>query len=275
MNKSFAITIVLASCLISPSIVFSASVEKAQMMSEHGLKGEAKNELIDVVFSKASDTSKAKAYYLLGSMAFDENKISVALQSWRDLTNKYPKSKQAVLVKDRIQELAEIVGESAKETIENAVALSYIRHGDFWSRGKKSTFTIDSSWIPNVESAMKWYDKVINEFPKTPASRLAYKYKIRTILGWEESGRYGSKHGIKSSFSKYIPQLLETFSAFEKEHPKATSLQAFRYQIAQAYWSAKQWDKTREWLNLIIKKAGSGDSFYKDTAQRRLKKIEY
>ena len=195
-----------------------------------------------------------------------------SLQSWKDLTNKYPKSKQAVLVKDRIQELAEIVGESAKETIENAVALSYIRHGEFWSQGKKSAFTIDSTWIHNVEAAVKWYDKVINEFPNSPASRLAYKYKMRTILGWEEAG---SKHGIKRSFLHHMPQLLETFSAFEKEHPKASSLQAFRYQIAQAYWNVKQWDKTREWLNLIIKKAGSGDSFYKDTAQRRLKKIEY
>lgn len=273
--KIIAMSFVLVSWLVSPSIAFSASVEKAQMMSEHGLKGEAKKELINVVFGKAKSTSKAKAYYLLGSMAFEENKIGVALQSWKDLTTKYPKSKQAVLVKDRIQELAEIVGESAKETIENAVALSYIRHGDFWSRGKKSTFTIDSSWIPNVESAVKWYDKVIQEFPKTPASRLAYKYKMRTLLGWEESGKYGSKHGIKSSFSKYMPQLLETFSAFEKDHPNASSLQAFRYQIAQAYWSAKKWEKTKEWLSLIVKKSGDGDSFYKDTAQRRLKKVEY
>jgi len=273
--KKFAALLILAFHLVVPSIVFSASVEKAQMMSEHGLKMEAKKELIDVVFSKSNDTNKAKAYYLLGSMAFDENKISVALQSWRDLTSKYPKSKQATLVKDRIQELAEIVGESAKETIENAVALSYIRHGDFWSKGKDSSFIIDSSWIPNVESAVKWYDKVIKEFPKTPASRLAYKYKMRTLLGWEKTGKYGSKHGIKKSFYKYMLQLLDTFAAFEKEHPKAPSLQAFRYQIAQAYWGTKNWEKTREWLNLIITRSGDGDSFYKDTAQRRLNKIEH
>jgi tetratricopeptide (TPR) repeat protein len=208
-------------------------------------------------------------------MAFDENKISVALDSWRDLSEKYPDSEQAKIVKDRIQELAEIVGESAKESIENAVALSYLRHGDFWSRGKTNIFMIDSSWIPNVESAIKWYDKVINEFPKSAASRVAYQGKMRTLLGWEESGRYASKHGIKESFDKYIPQLLETFSSFEKEHPNASTLQAFRYQIAQAYWSNKNWVKTREWLNLVIKKSGEGDSFYKDLAERRLKKVEY
>lgn len=273
--KKKIISLIVAFCVVTPSIAFSASIEKAQMMSEHGLKEEAKKELIDVVFSNDNSTNKAKAYYLLGSLAFEENNISIALQSWKDLTNKYPQSKESALVKDRIQELAEIVGDSAKETIENAVALSYIRHGDFWSKGKDSIFTIDSSWIPNVESAVKWYDKAINEFPNTPASRLAFKYKMRTILGWEESGKYGSKHGIKSSPSTYMPQLLETFAAFENEHPDASSLQAFRYQIAQAYWGQKNWEKTREWLNIIIAKAGDGDSFYKDTAQRRLKKIEY
>lgn len=40
--KIIAMSFVLVSWLVSPSIAFSASVEKAQMMSEHGLKGEAK-----------------------------------------------------------------------------------------------------------------------------------------------------------------------------------------------------------------------------------------
>ena len=72
-----------------------------------------------------------------------------------------------------------------------------------------------------------------------------------------------------------MPLLLETFTAFEKEHPNASTLQAFRYQVAQAYWSQKDFAKTKEWLNKIITVAGEGDSFYKDTAQRRLKKVEY
>jgi len=272
-NKLIPILILL-SLFIAPQL-FAASIEKANMLSQHGLTKAAKTELIDVVFSNASDSNKAEAYYLLGSLAFEENKISVALDSWRKLSKKYPKSKQAKLVKDRIQELAEIVGESAKESIENAVALSYLRHGDFWSRGKDNKFTIDSSWIPHIETATKWYDKVIKEFPNTNASRVAYQDKMRAILGWEESGRYGSKHGIEKSFSQYMPLLLETFSSFQKDHPNAPTLQAFRYQIAQAYWGNKDWKKTREWLNLIIKKSGENDSFYKDLSERRLKKIEY
>lgn len=271
--KLFAIF--MAVTLLMASVSFAASVEKAAMLNQHGLTQEAKSELIGVIFSKSADSDKAQAYYLLGSIAFDENKVSVALDSWRDLVQKHPSSTQAKIVKDRINELAEIVGESAKESVENAIALSYLRHGDFWSRGKNSKFTIDSSWIPNVESATKWYDKVISEFPKSTASRIAYQDKLRTLLGWEDPGRYGDKHGVKSSFRKYLPQLLETFASFEKDHPTASTLQAFRYQIAQAYWTNKDWANTREWLNLIIKESGEGDSFYKDLAERRLQKVEY
>jgi tetratricopeptide (TPR) repeat protein len=271
--KSVALSIFFS--LIIVTVSFASEIEKAGLLHQHGLTKEAKLELIEIIFSQASESSKAQAYYLLGSMAFEENKINVALDSWRYLTKKYPNSKQATLVKDRIGELAEIVGESAKESIENAVALSYLRHGDFWSKNKNEIFKIDSSWIPKVEAAIKWYDKVIAEFPNTAASRIAYQNKMRTLLGWEDPGRYGGKHGIEESFYSYMPLLLETFAAFEKEHPNASTLQAFRYQIAQAYWSNKNWEKTREWLNLIIKLSGENDTFYKDTAQRRLKKVEY
>jgi tetratricopeptide (TPR) repeat protein len=271
--KPLAISVAV-SILASP-LCFAASVDKAEMLNQHGLTQEAKSELIGVIFSKSGDSEKAQSYYLLGSIAFDENKVSVALDSWRNLVKNYPNSSQAKLVKDRINELAEIVGESAKESVENAIALSYLRHGDFWSRGKDNKFTIDSSWIPKVDTAIKWYDKVITEFPNSTASRIAYQDKIRTLLGWEESGRYGTKHGVKSSFNKYMPQLLDTFSSFEKDHPTASTLQAFRYQIAQAYWNNKDWVKTREWLNLIIDASGEADSFYKDLSERRLKKVEY
>ncbi len=257
------------------SFGMAASVQKAQMLNDYGLKNEAKKELIDVIFSKAKKSDKSLAYYTLGSIAFDENKINVALESWTILVKKYPKSKKSKLVKNKIQELSEIVGESAKESIKNAVALSYLRHADFWSNGKSNRFTIDSSWIPNVETSIKWYDKTIKEFPGTAASRVAYQDKMRSLLGWKESGRYGSSHGLQKSFSEYMPILINTFEAFIKEHPKASAAQAFRYQIAQAYWREKQWDETKKWLNIIIENAGNSESFYKDTAQRRLLKVEH
>ena len=66
-------------------------------------------------------------------------------------------------------------------------------------------------------------------------------------------------------------QLLTTFSAFEKNHPDATSLQAFRHQIAQIYGKTEK-DLTLpdKWLNRIIEQAGENYTFYRDLAERRL-----
>ncbi|MFA6201443.1 MAG: hypothetical protein WC679_13660 [Bacteroidales bacterium] len=272
-NRHIAIIIIFA-CIIS-SLAYAQSFDKAQMLLQYGLSQEAKIELINIVFGDYEKTIKAKAYYLLGNIAFDENKVSVALETWKELYTKYPESSEAIIVKDRIKDLTDIVGDISKETIANAIAVSYLRNGDFWSKGKSDKFLIDSSWIPNIETAVKWYDKVIFEYPNTTAARIAYQSKLKTILGWEETGKYGQKYGIKESFSDYKTQLLDTFDSFEKEYPEDSSLQAFRYQIAQLYWHARDWDKTREWLNIIIEKAGNGDSFYKDLAQRRLLEVEY
>ena len=254
---------------------FEQSIEKARLFNRYGLNNEAKSELINLIYSNTNENNKIDAIYFLGNIAFDENKIALALDTWKDLNEKYPNNKYESSIEERFKELSQIVIETTDNTISNAVALTYLRNGDFCSKDKRTTFMIDGSWIPNVESAIKWYDKVINEFPKTEASRIAYQSKLRTILGWEETGRYGDKYGIKESFSKYIPQLLETFSAFESDHPDDSTLQAFRYQIAQAYWVNKNWAKTREWLNIILEKSGEADSFYKDLAQRRLQKVEW
>lgn len=254
---------------------YGSSIQKAEMLNQHGLVNESKAELIDIIFGKGADSEKAQAYYLLGSIAFSEKKISTALETWKQIANKYPSSKEAALVKDRIKQLAEIVGEMGKESVDNAVAESYLDNGNFWSSGKDYKFTIDSSWIEHVEASNKWYDKVINEFPGTTAARVAYEEKMRTLLGWKELGQYGGTYGVKNDFELYMPQILETFSAFEKGFPNAPTLQAFRYQIAQAYWTKKDWAKTKEWLNLIIGKSGDNDSFYKDAATRRLRKVEY
>lgn len=261
--------------IVSNLNAYGASFQKAEMFNQQGLVSESKAELIEVIFSKAVDAEKAQAYFMLGSIAFSEKKVSTALETWKQLVKKYPTSKEAALVQERIKLLADIVGEMSKESVDNAIAESYLRHGDFWSGGKDYKFTIDTSWMPNVEAANKWYDKVIKEFPGTTASRIAYEEKMRTLLGWKESGQYSEAHGIKANFWLYMPMLLETLSAFEKEHPNASTLQAFRYQVAQAYWTIKDWEKTREWLNLVIEKSGDSDSFYKDAATRRLQKVEH
>ena len=274
-GKKMKITITALTLSLVITGTIAASVEKAQMLAEHGLNSQAKIELIDIVFSKTSDANKALAYYELGKIAFENNQVAQAPKSWAELTQKYPNSDEAKLVKNKIEQLSEIVGESAKENVDNAVASSYLKHAEFWSSDRDSQFTIDSSWIPKVEAANKWYDKTITEFPDTKAARIAYEEKIRTLLGWKERGQYGSSYGLKKDFNQYMPKVLNTFEELQQNFPSASTLQAFRYQIAQAYWSKKDWDNTRYWLNEIIKKAGNTDSFYKDAAQRRLQKVEF
>lgn len=272
--KKMIISITLCLLLLT-SHAIGASLDKAEMFRRHGLVSEAKKELIEVIFSKQNAKNKTEAYYILGTMSFEANNISAALETWTQLVEDFPESDQAKLVKDRIKQLSEIVGEVSRTTLENAVAQSYLRHAEFWSKRNSNVFVIDSSWTPNVETAVGWYDRVLQEFPKTAASRLAYEDKMRTLIGWEDPGRYGDLHGIKKNFNQYMPQLLETFSDFEKDHPEASSLQAFRYQIAQAHWNQKNWDQTTNWLNQIIEQSVEGYTFYRDLAERRLKKLKY
>ena len=275
MKKSIFLTSILASLLVGCGSKDKGSIEKANLFLENNLVSDAKREFIQIITSSGSKDEEATAYYQLGTLSFEDNNIEGALNTWKKLVAEYPNSPEAEQVKDNIQELTQIVGETSKESINNAIAASYLKNGDFWSEDKKTIFTIDSSWIPKVESSIKWYDKVITEYPKSVASKVAYKKKLRTILGWKDIGQYGSKYGIRGNFQKYIPLLLSTFKSFEEDHPSDSSLQAFRYQIAQSYWNNKYWNETRKWLNEIIEKSNDDESFYKDLAQRRLKKVEY
>ena len=303
MLLKFKTLIVVIFCFVGVSrLVVAASLEKAILFNEHGLTVDAKRELIDLIFEKGSSTDdKAQAYYLLGNIAFGEDKIKAALNSWEYLVNKYPNSNEAELVRDRITQLSEIVVGSAKENLDNAVARSYLRHADFWSEDKSNVFNIDGSWIPKIEAAVKWYDKVITEFPKSEASRIAYEGKLKTLLGWKEPGRDGDAYGIEANFNKYMSQMLQTFEEFEKTHPDASTLQAFRYQIAQACWgqyiifqaqgnfkftlkqqeeaqnynekAEKNLEAVKVWLNKIIDESRDNDSFYRDLANRCLKNL--
>ena len=271
----------MAFLLMAASASFAASIEKARLLYRHGLIQQAKAELIDVIFGKAGDSIKAEAYYLLGGMAFEDDKIAVALDSWRELVKKYPDSERAKPLQGRIDEIAEIVGDFAGESVDHAVALSYLRRGDFWSGVKSKKFGTDTSLITNFEVAAKWYDKVIREFPDSAASRTAYQNKMRMLIKKMEKKReevmeevIGWRTFVETCFEETIRPLVETFATFEKEYPNASTLQAFRYQIAQAYWYNENWKKAREWLNLIIKKSGEEDGFYQDTLRRRLKGLE-
>ena len=190
---------------------WAQSIERAQLYNDHALYAEAKRECIQIITSDRPDKEKASAYYLLGLIAFDQNRIGTALETWTDLTQKYPQSREASEVSDRIKQLAQFVGETQRESIDSAIARGYLGHGDFWSRGKDSIFSIDVSWLSKVEAAVKWYDKTIVEFPNTSAARIAYEEKMRTLLGWKEPGRHDRTHGVEENPEIFLPMLVQTF----------------------------------------------------------------
>jgi tetratricopeptide (TPR) repeat protein len=253
------------------------SFQKAEMLYENGLLSEAQKELIDVVFgtSAALTADKPKALNLLASIAVDKNNLKAALDAWNRLIRDFPKSPEAINARKRIPILSTVLGQISDEVINDAAARIYLRSGDFWAKGKDRVFSIDSSWIGNVEAAVHWYDKAITEFPQSTAARIGYEDKMRTLIGWKDPGQYGEAHGTRKDGS-YVPTLEATFRDYEKAFPNAAAAQAFRYQIAQVHWRKRDWAKTRQWLNEIVEKEkDSENSFYKDLAIRRLKKVEH
>jgi tetratricopeptide (TPR) repeat protein len=276
MKKVILITMIIIISFGSLFATDNSNLDKANMYYEYELIDKAKTEYIDQIFSNdLSNNEMAEAYYQLGLIAFNENNLKLAISTWENLISMYPSSSYSQTVKTQLKTLESVVGENLDTQINNSVASSFIKNGDFWSKDKDTIFSIDGSWIPNVETSCYWYDKVINNYPNSNASELAYKKKLLTILGWQESGRYGSSYGIKEDYSKYLPYLLSTFSEFEKSFPNSALLQPFRYQIAQTYWNNKDWSNTRKWLNIIINEAQNNDSFYSQLAKLRLEKVEY
>lgn len=263
-------------CFLSAGLTaFATNLDLAKDLYHHNLVDQAKEQFIYALYDpKATDAIKAECYYWLGHISFNEGRFSVALDDWENLIKKYPKSTQAKEISERLVQLREILSQASDTTITSSTAKSYLNNGDFWS-GSDHIFHIDSSWLPNVEMAIYWYDRMIQEFPNTEIAEIAFQRKLFALIGWKNPGTYGSSFGLKSSFEKYMPQILSTFEEFEKMFPKSAFLQPFRYQIAQAYWGKKDWAKTREWLQKIID-AGNGEStFYTELAKARLQKVEY
>ena len=246
-------------------LTIEASIEKAILLKAHGLNDDAKRELINLIFHEDSERKdKSRAYYLLGAIAFDENRIQFAIRTWDYIIEKYPDSDEALIVKERVDELSKVTLAVYTESIEStdySRAKLYLKNAEFWSEDKDNRWVIDSSWIPKVEFALKWYDKVISEFPKSDAARIAYIGKIRTLLSWKEFDRFDRTDEVVKVaeriifsgkefntdevvevaeqiifFPIYVEQLVNTFRDFEKNFPNDTTLQSCRFQIGQVYF---------------------------------------
>ena len=260
--------------LFLPLCIYGQSLAKAEVLLENQLTREAQKELIDLIFLPGTTLDKPKALNLLASIAVDQNNYKGAISAWQKLIRLYPNTPEAIAAKRNLPLIASILGERGEEIVQEATARILLKNADFWSKDKSKINSIDASWIDEIQAAIFWYDKVIENYPGTDAARIAHEDKIRTLIGWKEIGSQGESYGVKKSPS-YLPLLEIAFREYERGFPEATNIQGFRFQLAQAYWLNKNWLKTREFLTEIIKKDGDGNSFYRDLAERRLRKIEY
>ena len=267
-------------------------VEHAKMLKQHGLIDDAKRFFIEIVHSElATDADKATSLYNLGVIAFNAKQPQVAFDTWQDLIEQYPESDEGKIVSERISYLASEIVELSSDVIEDEIARSYLQHGDFWSDDiKRRHWLIDSSWLDKIELACEWYDKVIAEFPGTPAAKLAYLEKFRTILGKDGAESYETR----KSFSEYIEPLLATYEDFVKAFPDSDLIPLLKFQIAQAYWGEEDraaknllsmdsdstaliiphsYAETEKWLKSVIED-GNTNNFYTQVATARLEAIE-
>jgi tetratricopeptide (TPR) repeat protein len=268
-------TLSLSIALILPAGVALADLTALpKTFYEHGLIEDAKRGFIEVTFdSSATNAEKASALSALGDIAFDQNKIGLAISTWRDLVERFPESEEAKAVEERLDQLGEIVEATTTSTLDNQIARSHLRNGDWWSRGREEGITIDTSWIPKDEAALQWYDRVIAEFPGTPSATIALKRKFQTVYGWEEPGKYGNTYGVKSTGD--VQKLIDVFAELETAAPDDVDLQRFRYMIAQSFWNNRKFDETREWLQRVIDADEEKGGFYADLAEWRLEKVDY
>jgi tetratricopeptide (TPR) repeat protein len=249
------------------------SVELAKDYYKHGVADKAKDILISTAHDKsATPASKAEALYVLGQISFEQNHYSVALDDWQRLIKTYPQSIQAKEISDRLTQLKDVMSKSSDEELSSAVASSYLHNGDFWSHSKR-IYTIDSSYLPEVEMSIFWYDKLIKEFPSE--AEVGYQRKLFALLGWGDTASQ-EKTGARADFPKYIPQLIETFSRFEKDFPDNSSLQPFRLMIAQQYWYAgpTYTVQAKGWFTKIVDASNGVETFYTRCAKERLQHLQ-
>ena len=160
---------------------------------------------------------------------------------------------------------------------------NYLMNGDFYSQNKPRRLGIDTSYIDHVDTAILWYDKVLEEFPGTQEANEALRAKIRTLIGWEEGyGKDKKSFGLASRIKgKYFILIESTFQELEIGFPDDEYLEAFAYQIAQRYLyhvlvykKDNYKDNCEQWLHKTISLADGQDTFYSHLAKLRLRLVE-
>ncbi len=170
-------------------------------------------------------------------------------------------------------QLNEVLSKELDTHVNSVVAGSYLSNGDFWA-SNHDVFTIDSSFLEETELATSWYDRVIHEFAGSDDAEVAYRKKLFVLIGYREPGEYGRSWGVKQNYKLYMPKLLSAFAEMESAFPSDSSLQAFRYQIAQLYWVNEDKTNARLWLQKVIDKGDGSPSFYSEAAKARVENLK-
>ena len=177
---------------------------------------------------------------------------------------------------------------SLKENIDlfdiDSTPMNYLKNGDFYSQEKPRRLVIDTSFIDKVDTALWWYNKVINEYPGTQEANEALRLKIRTIIGWTEGyGKEKKLYGLHDRVKgiKYFPIIENAFKKLEAGYPDDQYLEALAFQIAQQYFiyvlgyrQYKYKENCIHWFEKTIELAKGKDTFYSHLARRRIKSVE-
>lgn len=269
--------ILLGFAFASP--IEATSIDRANMLKKNGLLEDARRLFIDILYGDSKEEDKATALYSLGVMAFNEKNLALATDMWELLVDQFPNSEEAKRVAAGMDYLVDDAVALTNELVENEIARSYLINGDFWSNDiKNHRWVIDSSWLDEAGLAVEWYDKVIKEFSMTPAAKLAYLEKFKTVMASEDQ----------------ISKLVSIYKNFSKDFPDDIHISVLEFQIAQKYWASDMYYynqlknaisdgdttriefdhlfvSTRKWLETVVRKS---KGVYKQTAQERLKEID-
>ena len=182
-----------------------SALDMANDYYRHNFNETAKEKFLSIYHSAdSSDDEKAEALYIIGQIVYEEGNYSLALEDWELLIAKFPESKYAKQVATLYSQISDIVTFDSDKSKISLIARAYLQNGDFWSNADRE-FIIDSSWMPGVEIALKWYNKVLKEFPNTPSAEVAYRRKLFALLGSSNPDDNQRLFGLKDRYCLMDP----------------------------------------------------------------------
>ena len=137
----------------------AGNIDHAKMLNQHGSVDDAKRLFIEIIQSDAADADKAASLYNLGVIAFNEQQLQVAFDTWQNLVEQYPESDEGKIISERYG-----IGRSFKDYIGPLLAT----YEDFLEAFPNSDFIpllkfqiAQAYWGHEALEAKKWLRSVI------------------------------------------------------------------------------------------------------------------